>query len=50
MKFIKEFRFEIMCALFFAWAIVGVFPLVCYETDSMHIIAGCNNILSGGVI
>lgn len=36
-----------MCSLFLLWALVGVFPLSYYETDSMHIIAGCNNYLSG---
>lgn len=48
MSFIQKFRFEILCTLFLVWAIVGVFPLSCYETDSMHIIAGCNNYLCGG--
>ena len=48
MSFIHKFRFEILCTLFLVWAAVGVFPLSCYETDSMHIIAGCNNYLCGG--
>ena len=47
MSFIQKFRFEILCTLFLVWAAVGVFPLSCYETDSMHIIAGCNNYLCG---
>lgn len=36
------------CIAFIAWAIIGVFPLSCYESDAMHIIAGCNDIVTGG--
>lgn len=50
MSFIQKFKFEISCVFFLVWALWGVFPLSCYETDSMHIIAGCNNYISGGVI
>ena len=28
------------------WMFWGVFPLVCYESDAMHIIAGCNTLVS----
>lgn len=48
MDFINRNRWRIMCSLFIIWALIGVFPLSCYETDSMHIIAGCNNYLSTG--
>lgn len=47
MSFIQKFKFEILCALFVTWAFWGVFPLSCYETDAMHIIAGCNNYIAG---
>lgn len=31
-------------SLMIVWMLVGVFPLICYESDSMHVIAGCNTI------
>lgn len=30
--------------------LVGCFPLICYESDAMHIIAGCNTIVNQGFI
>ena len=48
MSFIKKYRFQIICSLFLIWVAVGVWPLSCYENDSMHIIAGCNNYIAGG--
>ena len=35
-------------SLFIAWIAVGVFPLVCYENDSMHVIAGCEQMYNEG--
>lgn len=34
--------------LFVAWIAIGVFPLVCYEGDSMHVIAGCEQMYNEG--
>lgn len=48
MNYIKKYRFQIICSLFLIWAAVGVWPLSCYESDSMHIIAGGNNYIAGG--
>lgn len=35
--------------LFLVWMSVGVFPLTCYENDSMHMIAGCSIMSNQGV-
>lgn len=37
-------------SLIIVWMLVGVFPLICYESDSMHVIAGCNTIVNQGLI
>ena len=37
-------------SLMIVWMLVGVFPLICYESDSMHVIAGCNTIVNQGFI
>ena len=34
--------------LFISWIAIGVFPLVCYEGDSMHVIAGCEQMYNDG--
>lgn len=34
--------------LFISWIAIGVFPLVCYESDSMHVIAGCEQMYNEG--
>lgn len=36
-------------ALFLVWMAVGVFPLSCYENDSMHLLAGCSVMANQGV-
>lgn len=28
--------------LYISWVFIGIFPLTCYESDSMHLIAGCD--------
>ena len=43
----RRLAFMLLTILFVGWALIGVWPLSCYETDSMHIIAGCNNYISG---
>ena len=43
----RQWTLMLLTILFIGWTLIGVWPLSCYETDSMHIIAGCNNYLSG---
>lgn len=38
-----------LVALLFAWMSVGMFPLMCYESDSMHSIAGCAVLYNQGM-
>lgn len=33
--------YHILLALFCVYTLIGVFPLMCYESDSMHGVAGC---------
>ena len=41
-KFVSRNSYPIVLVLFFIWICIGIFPLTCYESDSMHVIAGCN--------
>ena len=34
--------YSILLAIFVLWICIGVFPLICYETDSMEVILGCD--------
>ena len=43
----RQWTLMLLTILFIGWTLIGVWPLSCYETDSMHIIAGCNNYISG---
>ena len=40
-KFINQHSYFILFALFALWMLVGIFPLVCYEGDSLEVILGC---------
>ena len=40
-KFINQHSYFILFALFALWMLVGIFPLVCYEGDSLEVIFGC---------
>lgn len=46
--FIAKHSFVILLVLFLAWMCIGIFPLHCYESDSMHTIAGCYTLLNQG--
>ena len=34
--------YYLLYTLYISWVLIGIFPLTCYESDSMHIIAGCD--------
>lgn len=38
-----------LLALFMLWMACGVSPLMCYESDNMHLIAGCYQMMSEGL-
>ncbi len=44
---VNEKKYYFVVLLFILWTAIGAFPLICYEGDSQHIIAGmdllCNN-------
>lgn len=44
----RKYGYEILLLLFLAWMCVGVFPLHCYESDSMHTIVGCEVLRNQG--
>jgi len=41
--------YYILLALYALWMCCGIFPLVCYEGDSSHIIVGCTILYNEGV-
>ena len=40
-RFINRYSYLLLFILFALWICIGVFPLVCYEGDSMEVIFGC---------
>lgn len=48
-KFVFRNGYPIVLVLFFIWICIGIFPLTCYESDSMHVIAGCNIMYNQGL-
>ena len=36
-KFVSRNSYPIVLVLFFIWICIGIFPLTCYESDSMHV-------------
>lgn len=48
MKRLKNHCYELFFMLYVAWITIGVFPLTCYESDSMHLIAGCDMMIQQG--
>lgn len=47
-KFIDNYGYQLALALFILWMCFGIFPLHCYESDSMHVIAGCEIMYNQG--
>ena len=43
-----KYCYPILLTLFLLWMCVGVFPLYCYESDSMHTILGCGTLYRQG--
>lgn len=44
----KKYYYPILFLIYITWTLIGVFPLTCYESDSMHIIAGCDMMNQNG--
>ena len=42
LRYFQKHAYTILLAVFVLWVGIGVFPLNCYETDSMEIIMGCD--------
>ncbi len=40
--------YSLAFTLYVIWALVGAWPLTCYESDSMHLIAGCDMMVQQG--
>ena len=49
MKFLQQNRFSLLLMIFLVWMAIGIFPLYCYETDSMHVLAGCGIMVNQGI-
>ncbi len=48
-KFVSRNSYPIVLVLFFIWICIGIFSLTCYESDSMHVISGCNIMYNQGL-
>ena len=46
--YVARHGYLIVLALFALWMCLGIFPLVCYEADSMEVIYGCDLLNSQG--
>ena len=49
MKILQRNLYPILLVLFLVWMAIGVFPLYCYENDSMHVLAGCGIMVNQGI-
>lgn len=49
MKILQRNLYPILLVLFLVWMAIGVFPLYCYESDSMHVLAGCGIMVNQGI-
>ena len=45
---IKRYSYPLAFAMYSIWVMIGVFPLTCYESDSMHLITGCDLMVQQG--
>lgn len=48
-NYANKYAYPLLLMLFILWMCVGIFPLVCYETDSLHLILGCDYAYSHGL-
>lgn len=49
MKILQRNLYPILLVLFLVWMAIGVFPLYCYETDSMHVLTSCGIVVNQGI-
>ena len=49
LTFFDRNAYPVLLLLFCVWIGVGVFPLTCYESDSMHMTAGCSVMYNEGI-
>lgn len=47
-RYANKHAYSILFILFVLWMCVGIFPLVCYETDSQEVILGCDLLYYNG--
>jgi len=47
-EYFKKRSYPISFILFALWMCIGIFPLVCYETDSQEVILGCDILYYNG--
>ena len=48
-KYMRLSTYHVVLLIYIAWMSFGVFPLVCYEGDSLHIITGCSLMCEHGL-
>lgn len=48
--FLHKNSYPILLVLFCLWTCAGIFPLYCYESDSMYTIAGCSVLYNQGFV
>ena len=48
LKISENRLYYLLVTLFFAWMCLGIFPLVCYEDDSLTVIKGCDIAYNSG--
>lgn len=49
LKYMRISTYHVVLLIYIAWMSFGVFPLVCYEGDSLHIITGCSLMSNHGL-
>lgn len=49
MKILQRNLYPILLVLFLVWMAIGVFPLYCYENDSMHVLTSCGIVVNQGI-
>ena len=44
----NKYAYSILLSVFILWTCIGIFPLICYESDSLEFILGCDFAYSHG--
>lgn len=47
-NYANKYAYALLLSAFILWTCLGIFPLICYETDGLEIILGCNFAYSHG--